>query len=202
MNLLKLALLLAPLALVACGSSASTEVSGGGDDAGGSMGDRDSGSGKGHDGGSAGEGGTSGDGSAGDSGISLGAPITAKADTWTWVPFADASCANGTPTGLGVNLTGKPGARALIYLEGGGACWSDVTCYTFMTAVNFSTGYGEANFTADTASELALPGGFFDRTAAANPFKDYDYVYVPYCTGDIHAGNNVYAYPSGTAHHV
>jgi hypothetical protein len=68
------------------------------------------------------------DGAKGDSGIMLGTPLTAAPDTWTWVPFPDSQCANGTPTGLGVKLTGKPGARALIYLEGGGACWSDLTC--------------------------------------------------------------------------
>ncbi len=38
---------------------------------------------------------------------------------------------------------------------------------------------------------LAEPHGFFDRTEPANPFKDYSYVYVPYCTGDIFAGDNV-----------
>jgi hypothetical protein len=133
-------------------------------------------------------------------GLPLGSPITATADKWTWVPFADSSCANGTTTGIGVNLTGTPGARALIYLEGGGACWSDLTCYTLMTAANITTGYGETNFAADVATELSIPGGFFDRTASANPFKDYNYVYVPYCTGDVFAGNNVAKFTTATTH--
>jgi len=129
-----------------------------------------------------------------------GKPITATASQWTWVPFDNAFCANGSTTGIGVNLS-STSSRVLLYLEGGGACWSDITCYTLMTASNFISGYGESNFTAEStdASYLALPGGFFDRTAAANPFKDYSYVYVPYCTGDIHAGNNVEMYPSGPA---
>src|SRR5580692_11460909 len=138
-----------------------------------------------------------------DSSIPKGPPITATANTWTWVPFPDSACANGTATGIGVNLTGTPSSRVLIYLEGGGACWDDLTCYTLMTATNFTTGYGETNFTADSLSELAVPGGFFDRTASANPFQDYSYVYVPYCTGDQHMGDApAVAYGSNTAKQV
>ncbi len=138
-----------------------------------------------------------------DSGFTLGTAITAADQTWTWVPFSDALCANGAATGLAVNLSSKS-SRVLIYLEGGGACWNALTCYTLMTAANFTTGYGESDFTAEStdASYLAEPGGFFDRTAAANPFKDYSYVYVPYCTGDIFAGNNVAQYGSMSAMHV
>ena len=144
-----------------------------------------------------------GGGGTGGGGPALGQPITAPSEQWTWVPFPDAFCANGASTGIGVNLS-TASSRVLLYLEGGGACWNDLTCYTLMTASYFTTGYGEGDFATESkdATYLALPGGFFDRTAAANPFKDYSYVYVPYCTGDIHAGNNVFKYPSGTAHHV
>jgi hypothetical protein len=130
----------------------------------------------------------------------LGAPLTAPSEQWTWVDFPDTTCGNGTPTGLAVNLTTKS-SRVLIYLQGGGACWSDLTCFTLMSAANFTTGYGQAQFTKDVTT-LTLPGGFFDRTAAANPFKDHSYVFIPYCTGDVFAGNNVMAYPSGMGHHV
>jgi hypothetical protein len=76
-----------------------------------------------------------------------------------------------------------------------------------MTAVNFTTGYDETAFKAElvtpnSPSGFDEPGGFWDRTAAANPFKDYNWVFVPYCTGDIHAGNNVVTYGTNTAHFV
>lgn len=133
--------------------------------------------------------------SGADSGIAPGQPITAPAEQWTFVPFPDAFCGNGSSTGIGINPTTKS-SRVLIYLEGGGACWSALTCFTEMTAANFTSGYGPSNFAADqTALETA--GGFFDRTDAQNPFKDYSYVYVPYCTGDLHAGNNVAMYAGG-----
>ena len=104
-------------------------------------------------------------------------PITASAGEWTWIPFPDAVCADGSATGIGVNL-GAAGSRPLIYLEGGGACWSEETCYTLMTASNFTGGYGAAQFASDAASAtgLAQPGGFFDRQVASNPFQDYSYV--------------------------
>ena len=78
----------------------------------------------------------------------------------------------------------------LIYLESGGACWSDLTCYVLFSAVNFTTGYGSTAFQGDLAT-LTMAGGFFDRTSVTNPFRDYSYVYVPYCTGDAHVGSNV-----------
>src|SRR5665213_58509 len=132
-----------------------------------------------------------------------GGPIVATAGTWTWIPFPDAVCADGSTTGIGVNL-GAAGARPLIYLEGGGACWSEETCYTEMTAANFVSGYSAATFAPESGptGALATPGSFFDRSATANPFKDYSFVYVPYCTGDAHAGNNVVRYGTHTAHHV
>lgn len=117
--------------------------------------------------------------------------ITAPAETWTWVPFPDAFCGDGSTVGIGVNLT-NASDKLLIYLQEGGACWDYSTCYLFQTATNFS-GYSESDFAADVADAtyLALPGGFFDRSAAANPFKDWNWVFVPYCTGDTHSGNHV-----------
>jgi Pectinacetylesterase len=131
------------------------------------------------------------------------AAIAATANNWSWVPFNDAFCGDGSTVGIGINPS-STGSRVLIYLEGGGACYDETTCYALGTAANFSGGYSQAQFNAEAASTsyLALPGGFFDRTAPANPFKDYSYVYVPYCTGDVHSGNNVVTLGAHTAHFV
>ncbi|HZX91236.1 MAG TPA: pectin acetylesterase-family hydrolase [Rudaea sp.] len=129
--------------------------------------------------------------------------ITATAETWTWVPFDNAYCGNGTKTGIGVNPTSASG-RLLIYLQEGGACWNAFTC-SIGLADNFTTGYGASKFSVDSTDTtyLAQPGGLFDRSAAANPFKDYSYVFVPYCTGDTHSGSNVVSLGTGlTAHFV
>jgi hypothetical protein len=139
-----------------------------------------------------------------DGGFVTGAPITATAGQWTWVPFSNAFCANGSTAGIGINPAMSANARVLIYLEGGGACWSDLTCYTLMTASYFTSGYSQSDFTAESTdtSYLAEAGGFFDRTSTSNPFQNYSYVYVPYCTGDVHAGNNIVQYGTNTAKHV
>jgi len=59
----------------------------------------------------------------------------------------------------------------LIYLQGGGACWEDLCA----------------------ASPEAAPGiptqGALSPTLAANPFKDWDVGYVPYCDGSLFAGD-------------
>lgn len=118
-------------------------------------------------------------------------PISAPARTWTWVPFSASRCMNGTPTGIGVNL--NPGSdKVLIYLAGGGACFNTVTCF----GVANRNGYGEAEFQNEVprATNTVLDVG-----AAENPFRDWNLVYVPYCSGDVHAGQNP-ASSTGFAH--
>jgi len=134
---------------------------------------------------------------------SFEAAIVATAGSWSWVPFDNAYCGDGSSVGIGINPS-STGNRVLIYLQGGGACFDEQTCYTLQTAANFNSGYGAAQFALESASTayLAKPGGFFDRNSAANPFKDYSYVYVPYCTGDVHAGSNVVGIGTHTAHFV
>jgi len=125
--------------------------------------------------------------------------LTAAQGKWTFVSFWDAFCANGATTGIGINLA-KGSDDVLIYLEGGGACWSELTCYLLQTATYITTGYGKKQFAAELPT-LTAAGGFFDRTSAANPFRKYNFIYVPYCTGDMHGGRNAVDYiVSGSPH--
>ncbi len=43
---------------------------------------------------------------ASDGGFTPGVPITATAETWSWVDFPDSKCASGAPTGMAVNSHG------------------------------------------------------------------------------------------------
>lgn len=115
-----------------------------------------------------------------------GEPIVTPKEQWTWVPFDNAFCANGSTTGIGANITDKSD-KVVIYLMGGGACWSELTCYALQTAVNIDTGYGEAQFDSDSKG---LNGSLFNRDDPNNPLKDASYFFVPYCTGDVHGGDN------------
>lgn len=118
-----------------------------------------------------------------------GEPIDAPADTWTWVPFPETHCADGSPTGIGVNL--HPGAtRVLLYLEGGGACWDYGTCFGIATTSFHLGGYDEGSFSS-LFTEVYKSLLFFNRESDKSPMPDAHYVFVPYCTGDVHSGDAV-----------
>ncbi len=124
--------------------------------------------------------------------------LPATVGSWTWFDFPDSTCANGEPTGIGVNL--GTSRQVLIYLEGGGACWNEATCYTIGTGSNVKTGYKKEDF--DSRFQGESHGDKFDRTAEGNPFKDMSFVYVPYCTGDVHSGDATQKYGSHVTHHA
>jgi hypothetical protein len=119
---------------------------------------------------------------------------------WTWVPFPDSACEDGSPTGVAVSQGAGP--DLVLFLNGGGACWDYLTCLVLQTASGGP--FGEAEF--EVLRDTVLPGSIFDRTLAGNPYADATLVFVPYCTGDVHSGDRVVTY-SGAAgarayHHV
>ena len=128
------------------------------------------------------------------------APISAPSEQWTWVDFPNAVCGSGQATGLGVNRTERT-RDLVIYLQGGGACWDALTCL-FGAAVHVRDGYQKAAFDA----EPTLAADAFRRDVAANPLKDASWVFIPYCTGDLHAGDSVRTYEflgdRATIHHA
>lgn len=126
-----------------------------------------------------------------DGGFVAGDPITAPAETWTYVPFPDAKCGNGTETGIGVNL--KPGATTLVvHLQGGGACWEVGACYIMKTATHVEDVVQQAVVLNESLN--VSRSVLFDRLDVTNPLRDAHQVYVPYCTGDLHAGTRVQRY--------
>jgi hypothetical protein len=73
----------------------------------------------------------------------------------------------------------------MIFLAGGGACFNATTCG--ISAQAFDASSFQA-LISDSASGAGT--GIFNRDDATNPVKDWNFVFVPYCTGDVHAGNN------------
>ncbi len=72
--------------------------------------------------------------------------------------------------------------KLVMYYQGGGACWDYNTCVyvgTFDKDVNPAGSDNPNNTTT----------GFGDLTNPNNPFKDWNIVFVSYCTGDIHFGD-------------
>ena len=89
-------------------------------------------------------------------------------------------------------------------MEGGGACWDGSTCFVLNAAVQIAAPYTPALFEKDLSTLNA--SGLFSRTDAASPFAAASFAYVPYCTGDVHAGTTVQTYTVNgqprTVHHT
>lgn len=135
---------------------------------------------------------------------------TVPSETWTFVPIAGMACANDTATGIGVNLTSRS-SKLYIYLEGGGGCWDARTCGDAFHIQDANLGgFGAANLqrvlvTGAPEYTPPIPAGYgatgiFDRTSAANPFRDYSYAYVPYCTADMYTGDRPRSPATGLSH--
>ena len=78
--------------------------------------------------------------------------------------------------------------KVLLYLEGGGACWDEGTCYVASIAKQSAGG--------------APPIGILAKNVDNNPFKDWSVVYAPYCDGSVFGGDNEILYGSRrTLHH-
>jgi hypothetical protein len=107
---------------------------------------------------------------------------------WTFVDFPEAHCMDGSSTGIGVNLSPNGTEKIVFFLEGGNACFSELTC----ALVANPDGYGAEKFAGDT--DMLSGYGIFDRDDPENPVRDFTFVYVPYCSGDVHAGAAVDGY--------
>lgn len=90
---------------------------------------------------------------------------------WTYFEIPGTQCLDGSPAGFGVSHN-PASTDVMIYLEGGGACFND-----------------SCDFTAFSIPFVPPSDGIFSRSNDANPVKDWTMIYVPYCTGDIHAGD-------------
>ncbi|OWZ20349.1 Carbohydrate esterase [Phytophthora megakarya] len=86
---------------------------------------------------------------------------------------------------------GSDKSKLMIFFQGGGACADEDTC---AFGLQCSLGASATFTTAATASS----DGVLDRSISDNMFKDWNVIFIPYCTGDIHIGNRVTAaYESG-----
>ena len=117
--------------------------------------------------------------------VGPGTSLTALDPGWTALsPGGETSCALDTPYSFWV----RPGSseELLIFLQGGGYCDSAENCSFGSPTYDSAVTEGD--------SPTVHPEGIFDFANAENPFLDYSMVFVPYCTGDGHMGNNIQVY--------
>lgn len=84
----------------------------------------------------------------------------------------------------------------MVVFEPGGACWDYASCTGaggIRGAANPDGITNEHMLTAGLQTPLTNGlGGLLGR----NPAADFNVIYVPYCTGDVHTGNNTVVYTS------
>ncbi|HJX63436.1 MAG TPA: pectin acetylesterase-family hydrolase [Polyangia bacterium] len=137
---------------------------------------------------------------------SLGAPITGLPNTeWSYVEFPNSTCGDGTPAGLLIS----PGSQDLLFfMEGGWFCANYADCVSAMNAVYLppqprsplgSVNVSQRPSLLDYMNEMSnWNGTIFSRSDPDNAFKDFTFLYVMACTGDLHGGDAVVTYTSGS----
>lgn len=123
-------------------------------------------------------------------------------DAWTFQEIQGAVCADGSQAGIGYSW--HPGAtELLIYMSAGGGCWNTDTCFTKPRS-DYLTGFNETTFIKDKRGSVTKLVLITSRLPVYdNPWKKANIIYVPYCSGDFHAGNNTVTYDGAPApiHH-
>ncbi len=121
-------------------------------------------------------------------------PWAVPLETWTWVDVPGMVCGNGSPTGIALNPSTRS-EQVVLFFEGGGACWEAAACYGIVIPVTASHLDG---FTAQTFEQEVKPQldqlWMIQRGDATSLFADASWVFVPYCTGDLHAGTQETTY--------
>ena len=125
-------------------------------------------------------------------------PLGIPPGQWSAVMIDGMTCADGTPTGIAVNPGPAGARRVFLWLIGGGACWDEDTCYDHPRATSIAEPMLPQVF---LGSDLTRQW-FYDRANPENLFAGDHLVFVPYCTGDIHAGDRVAQYGGRATRHV
>jgi Pectinacetylesterase len=102
---------------------------------------------------------------------------------WTRIEAPGASCSDGSDFSFWFRPADPE--RVVIYLQGGGACWSGELC-----ALDRDPTYDP------TVDESDAPGveGIFNLENPRNPVGAWSMLFIPYCTGDVHLGSRTVTY--------
>ncbi|MEU0478763.1 pectin acetylesterase-family hydrolase [Streptosporangium sp. NPDC006013] len=81
----------------------------------------------------------------------------------------------------------------VIHFSGGGACWDGITASRPITLAGALRGYTRElkmfYFKSLTKLFPAALGGIADQRDTQNAFRDWNFVFIPYSTGDLHVGD-------------
>jgi hypothetical protein len=116
--------------------------------------------------------------------LRIAAALDPLREGWTTIePGGDTICSDGSEYRFFVRR-GDP-EKLVVYFQGGGACWFADNCSQARNPT-YKVNVGD--------SEPERYHGIFDFHHDENPFADYSFVMVPYCTADVHLGDTVTRY--------
>lgn len=118
---------------------------------------------------------------------------------WHTIPFkGNTMCSDGSEFAIFVRKGASK--NLVIYFSGGGACWDDTSCGQPISLMSAFDGDSRVLKSFYLPSLLRFfpkaMGGLGDTENPMNAFRDWNFVFIPYCTGDLHIGNvtNTYTF--------
>ena len=116
-------------------------------------------------------------------------------DAWLKVEPPGVTCGDGSPYKIFVNYSNTSDNLVVVF-EPGGACWDYDSC----AGRNGIRGAANPNGIKDNHWEKAsFISPFLSRFDDTNPAREWNMIYVPYCTGDVHTGIKTVTYQGGGA---
>lgn len=123
---------------------------------------------------------------------------------WQLVELPGTMCSNGSQYRFWY-YDSPTSNNMLISFEGGGACWDYPSCSGQLGILGAANPNGiPTNYITDFKAKYVSPlvngadPGIPGRAKKDIATKGFDMVYMPYCTGDVHVGNNVVTYTDPT----
>lgn len=136
---------------------------------------------------------------AGSLALLMAAPL-ASAGYFQWEtvelpPESGAACGDGSPYRFFVNRTPLNKDLAVVY-QGGGACWDQKACLGEgpLSATNPNGVPPDYMQSLDVVYGLVTPFSARNHPAQAVQTQSWNMVFLPYCTGDVHAGSQITVY--------
>lgn len=118
--------------------------------------------------------------------VALATPALAAADGAGWREESPAAgmCSDGSPW----RFYFRPGtsANVAVYFQGGGSCWNARMCDPLAQPTYDAT--------VTSADHPATSHGLLDFNRVDNPIRDWNVLFLPYCTADAHTGNRTAEY--------
>ncbi len=122
------------------------------------------------------------------------APEALLPHSWYRIPLPDGISGDGSE----FHCYLKKGAEKhlVIFLSGGGVAWNEYTAARPVTGSRMAA--GEPNFYWNNLRPITqlmnINAGITEADSAHNPFRDWNFLVIPYTTGDFHVGNREVPY--------